>query len=176
VLLLRVSGEAEPVLMSPPDREAFLSALAAGRDADLSPPSVSEPRPWRLFKTALPVVALPVVAYVAFALLAAPRRLRYRIDGLELEVQLLLWRKRFPLAGATARRYTPRRAFKWAGTAMPGYAAGAFSVDGESTRVYASTVRQEGVLIEGARRVFISPRDVAGFLAALADQGVTVVG
>lgn len=176
VLLLRVAGEGRPVLVSPPDREAFLAALAAGRDADLSPPPVSEPRGWRLFKTAMPAVTVPVVAYVAFALLAAPRRLRYRVDGLELEVQLLLWRKRFSIAGASARRFTPKRAWKWAGTGMPGYFAGVFSVDGASTRVYASTVREEGVLIQGPKRVFVTPEDIPGFLGALSEQGVRVDG
>jgi hypothetical protein len=176
VLLLRMAGEERPVLVSPPDRDAFLAALAAGRDADLSPPPVPEPREWRLFKTALPAVAVPGMAYVAFALLAAPRRLRYRVDGLELEVQLLLVRRRFSLAGAAARRYTPKRAWKWAGTGMPGYLAGLFTVDGASTRVYASTVREEGVLLEGAKRVFVTPEDIPGFLGALREQGVRVDG
>lgn len=175
VLLLRVAGEARPVLVSPPDREGFLAVLEGGRDAELSPPPVREPRGWRLFKGALPVVVVPVLVYVAAALLAAPRRLRYSVDGLELEVQLLLLRKRFPLAGATARRYTPKRAWKVAGTGMPGYFAGAFSVGGASTRVYASTVREEGVLVEGPKRVFVTPEDVAGFLEALRQQGVAVV-
>ncbi len=174
VLLLRVVGEERPVLVSPGDPAAFLAAVAAGRDVDLSPPPVVEPFAWRLFKVAMAVMMVPLVAYVVAALAAAPRRLRYRVGDGVLEVQLLIWRRRFSLPGSTASRYTPRRAWKTAGSAMPGYYAGCFRVDGAATRVYASTVRDEGVMVDGERRVFVTPADLVDFLAELRRNGAMV--
>ena len=58
--------------------------------------------------------------------------------------------------------------------ATPSDDAGWFSLDGRRTRLYASTVRGEGVLVEGDRRVFVTPADAAGFLAALSAQGALV--
>ncbi|MGE5234835.1 MAG: PH domain-containing protein [Acidobacteriota bacterium] len=56
------------------------------------------------------------------------------------------------------------------GSAMPGYYAGRFPIDGGVTTVYASTLK-DGVLVEGGERVFVSPADGAGFVAALRDAG-----
>jgi hypothetical protein len=174
VLLLRVAGEPRPILLTPPDRAALLDALRSGREGDFSPPPRSQPLGWTLLAVLFFLVMLPTAGYVLLAVTRGSRRLRYRVAGGELEVQLLLWRRRFRLAGSRARRFTPRRVWKLSGAAIPGYAAGWFKVDGESTRVYATTVRQEGVLVEGERRVFVTPADVPAFLAALRGQGVHV--
>ncbi|HPC83230.1 MAG TPA: PH domain-containing protein [Thermoanaerobaculaceae bacterium] len=171
VLLLEVAGEDRPVLLTPPDRAAFLAAVQDRRDGDFSPPPYRQPAWWVLLKVFLVAATLPVAVYVGAAFFLASRRLRYRVGGGELEVGLLLLSKRFPLAGVHARRYTPSRALKWGGTAMPGYYAGRFSVDGVSTRVYASALRQEGVLLEGEPRLFLTPADIDGFLTALRDNG-----
>lgn len=172
VLLLDVAGEDRPVLVTPPDRAAFLAALQDRRDGDFSPPPYRQPPWWLVFKALIVVGTLPVAVYVGAAFFLASRRLRYRVGGGVLEVQLLLLRKRFPVTGLHARRYTPTRALRWGGTGMPGYFAGRFSVDGVSTRVYASAVKREGVLLDGKPRLFVTPADVDGFLAALGVNGV----
>ncbi|HNX51668.1 MAG TPA: PH domain-containing protein [Thermoanaerobaculaceae bacterium] len=172
VVLLRVEGEALPILVSPPDEARFLAALRERLDGDYSPGRASTPVSWRLFPLLLLIALLPAAAYVPLAAFAAPRRLRYRVANGELEVQLLVFRRRFPLAGRTARRYTPRSAWKVAGSGLPGYFAGSFAVDGQTARVYASVVKSEGVMIEGEPRVFVAPADTEGFLAALQRQGV----
>ncbi len=174
VLLLEVAGEDRPVLVTPPDRAAFLAALQERRDGDFSPPPYRQPAWWLVFKVLLVVGTLPVAVYVGMAFFFASRRLRYRVGGGELEVQLLLLRKRFPITGLHARRCTPTRALKWGGTGMPGYCAGSFSVDGTSTRVYASAIRREGVLLEGGPRLFVTPADIDGFLAALRANGARI--
>ncbi len=177
VLLLRLEGEERPVLVSPPDVAAFRAALVAGHGADLSPPRRSPPLSWRLLTLSMLAVVLPGAAYAVLAVVLAHRRLRYRVWGGELEVQLLLVRRRFRLAGATARRLTPSgRVWKIAGSAVPGYYAGLFSLAGGRARLYASTVKVEGVLVEGAARVFVTPADVPGFLAALRSHGARVEG
>lgn len=176
VLLLRVAGEERPVLLTPPDRAGFLAALQSRQDGDFSPPPYPQPAWWLLFKLLIVLGTVPVAVYVGAGFFLASRRLRYHVGGGELEIQLLLLRKRFPLAGLRARRYTPTRALKWGGTGMPGYFAGRFSVDGQATRVYASGIRQEGVLLEGDRRLFVTPADIDGFLTALHNEGVQTGG
>lgn len=172
VVVLRVDGEPLPILVSPPDHATFLAAMRERRDGDFSPGPVAAPAWWRLFKLAIFVVLVPAAAYVPLAAFLAPVRLRYRVEDGNLEVQLLVSRRRFPLAGRSARRYTPARAWKLAGSGLPGYFAGTFSVDGQITRVYASVVKTEGVMIEGEPRIFVAPADTDGFRAALRRQGV----
>jgi hypothetical protein len=60
-----------------------------------------------------------------------------------------------------------------AGTAMPGYYTGYFRADGQSTRVYATDLK-DGVLLEGPARIYLSPADPEAFLAALREEGGTV--
>lgn len=175
VLMLRVEGEPLPLLVTPPDHAAFLAALRNGSDGDFSPAPVATSALWIVLKVLLVLVVLPSALFVPLAAFYAPRRLRYLVEPGEFVVQLLVFRKRFPLAGRTARRYTPRRAWKRAGSGMPGYFAGSFSVDGESARVYASVIKAEGVMIEGAPRIFVAPADPEGFLEALHRQGVRIV-
>jgi len=175
-LMLRLTGEERPILLTPPDRAALGQALRDGRDGDFSPPTRRPPLSWVLFISALPLLVVPLAVYTAAAFFVAPGKLRYRVGSGQLEVQLLLVRRRFPLAGARARRHTPRRVWKLAGSALPGYLAGSFRADGVTTRIYATTARQEGVLLERGRRVFVTPADVPGFLQALERQGARIEG
>ena len=174
VLLLEVAGEDRPVLVAPPDRAAFLAALQSQHDGDFSPPAHRQPTWWLVLKGVLLIVTLPVVIYVGMAFFLAPRRLRYRLGGGELEIQLLLLRKRFPITALHVRRHTPTRALRWGGTAMPLYYAGSFSVDGIATRVYATTIEREGILLDGTPRLFVTPADIDGFLAAARANGAHV--
>jgi len=176
VLLLRVTGEERPVLLTPPNRAELAQALRDGREGDFSPPPRPQSTGWAAFTTAMPLLMLVLTAYVAAAFFMAPRKLRYRVGSGHLEVQLLLTRREFQLTGARARRHSPGRVWKVAGTALPGYLAGIFSAGGTMTRVYASTSSEEGVLLECKRRVFVTPADVPAFLDALQREGVTLVG
>jgi hypothetical protein len=118
---------------------------------------------------------LPSALFVPLAAFGAPRRLRYLVENGELVVQLLVLRKRFPLTGRTAQRYAPTKAWKRAGSSMPGYYAGSFSVDGQPARVYTSLIKTEGVMLEGEPRVFVAPADREGFLLALHRHGVRII-
>ena len=175
VLMLRAEGEPLPLLVTPPDYTAFLAALRAGSDGDFSPAPIAPSSLWTVLKVLLVLVVLPSALFVPLAAFGAPRRLRYRLESGELVVQLLVFRKRFPLAGRTARRHTPAKAWKRAGSSLPGYHAGFFSVDGQPARVYASVIKAEGVMLEGEPRVFVTPADPEAFLAALHRHGVRTV-
>lgn len=175
VLLLRAEGEPLPLLVTPPDYTAFLAALRDGSDGDFSPAPIAPSAVWTVLKVLLVLVVLPSALFVPLAAFYAPRRLRYRLESGELVVQLLVVRKRFPLAGRTARRHTPAKAWKRAGSGLPGYYAGSFSVDGRPARVYASVIKAEGVMLEGEPRVFVAPADTTGFLEALRKHGVQII-
>lgn len=174
VVMLRADGEPYPILVTPPDHATFLAAVRSGTDGDFSPAPVAPSAVWTVLKVLLVLVVLPSALFVPLAAFGAPRRLRYRLESGELVVQLLVFRKRFPLAGRTARRHTPAKAWKRAGSGLPGYYAGSFSVDGQPARVYASAIKTEGVMLEGEPRVFVTPTDTAGFLEALRRHGVRV--
>ena len=58
---------------------------------------------------------------------------------------------------------------------MPGYYTGFFRIDGESTRVYATDLG-DGVLLEGAARVFLTPEHPDAFLTSFRAAGGTVEG
>jgi hypothetical protein len=60
-----------------------------------------------------------------------------------------------------------------AGSAFPGYYTGLFREGGRNLRVYATDLRR-GVLLEGPQRVYLSPADREGFLAALQAEGARI--
>jgi len=126
--------------------------------------------------TAIKVLAfapLLLVPLLVATLFVAPGRLRYEVGQGELHVRMLAGTKRFPLAGATARRLTPGRIFKVAGNGLPGYYTGWYRLDGGSARVYATRL-VDGVLLEGTKRVFVTPADVDAFVEELKRNGASV--
>ncbi len=173
-VLLRRQGVPERVVLTPEDRADFLAVWAAGGTASFRPAAVPEGGLWWGLKL-LVLLPVPLVLVLPLLFFVAPSRLRYAVGGGFLEVRTLFGRKRFAVAGGTARAVSPRRCFKLVGSAFPGYYTGSFLVDGAATRVFATSLR-EGVLVAGERRVFVTPADRAGFLAALAEQGATVEG
>jgi hypothetical protein len=112
----------------------------------------------------LTLAALSLLVPAIFFL--APQRLRYRVRTSELVVSTMLRSRVFALDGVTAQKHRPDLGLKIWGSAFPGYYTGRFRLDGESTRVYA-TAKDEGVLLTGPYRLFVTPRDVEGFLLAL---------
>jgi hypothetical protein len=168
-VMLRVRGEERPVILSPAARTEFIGALHSRTPGTFPPvPAGRTPGWWGLLLGVFALLPVPLL----LVFFVAPGRLRYRVDGRTLEIRTLARRIPFSLEGARARRYRPARAWRMMGVGLPGYATGWFRFDGANTRVYASS--REGVLIENGRRLFVSPADTDGFLAALTAAGVTV--
>jgi len=123
--------------------------------------------------SALLIFVLISVALVEALVIVGPRRMRYLVGEGRLEVRTLYARRRWPVAGLRARRHRARVSLRLAGASMPGYYTGLFRADGKTTRLYATRL-EDGVLLEGPARVFLTPEDPGGFLAALREQGATV--
>ncbi len=168
-LVVRARGLEVPVVVTPPDRRAFLAAMGGGGPLSVAPRPVPAGEGMAIIRwtLALAVAGLPLL--LAF-LFIAPGRLRYVVRAGELEVAGLVRRRRWPLAGVTVRRFRPPSAFRLMGTALPGYYIGLFRMGGATVRV-AATHLEEGVLVEGRDSVFLTPADVDGFLAALEQGG-----
>jgi hypothetical protein len=171
-VLVEAAGRTRPTVIAPAHRDAFLAALEAGDTATFAPPPGTPMAGWTAIRVLsfVPLLLIPLLVGTFFV---APGRLRYAVEHGELVVRTLAATRRFPLAGATARRCTPGRALKVAGNGLPGYYTGFYRVDGASARVYATRLT-DGVLLEGERRVFVTPEDVDGLLAELHRHGARV--
>jgi hypothetical protein len=171
VLLVTADGEL-PIVVSPPDPEAFLAALESGKDFGIELPAADATliRALPLFGAAF---ALVTGGMVAALMLLGPGRMAYLVGEGQIEVRTLFGRKSWPLAGLRARPHRPAVTLRVAGTGAPGYYTGMFRVDGTLTRIYATDLKA-GVLLEGPARVYLSPEDVAGFLDAMRAAGAQV--
>jgi hypothetical protein len=168
-VVIRAGGEVMPIIIAPDNRDAFLAAI---RD-DLAMTFPTAVKPSGLHWPAL--VALAVVAWGAAAVLGtllflAPGRMRYLVRDGRLEVTTLFGTHAFPLAGASVRVHSPLTGERLSGVNLPGYCAGVMVFDRAPTSVYA-TVRESGVLLEGDERVFVSPADPPGLIAAAIAAG-----
>ena len=168
-VLVEAAGQTRPTVIAPADRDAFLAALAAGREATFAPPPGTPMAGWTAIRV-LALAPLLLVPLLVATFFVAPGRLRYEVGQGELVVRTLTGTKRFPLAGARVRRCTPGRILKVAGNGLPGYYTGWFRLDGGSAKVYATRLA-DGVLLEGARRVFVTPADTDAFIAELGRNG-----
>jgi len=169
VVVLRLAN-AKPVLLTPPDRRAFLEALASGRDMhQVQRPPVTGVG---FFAVKILVLLAPLTALlIPVVFLVAPDRLSYRLEPSALAVTTMLRTRHFAITGAIARPHRPRVGFKLWGTAAPGYYKGLFRADGANTKIYATSAK-EGVLIKGQDfRVFINPEKQAEFLEAFRSMG-----
>ncbi len=168
-LVVHGRGLDRPVVLTPPDRRAFLDAMAAGNEFRASPAPVEAGEGMAIIRwaLALALAGLPLLPALFFI---APGRLRYLVRPGELEVAGLLRRRRWPLAGVTVRRFRPTKTFRLMGTAVPGYYIGLFRMAGTTVRV-AATHLEEGVLVETHPRLFVTPAEVDAFLAALEEAG-----
>lgn len=148
--------------------------------------------PALLVITVLPCVALlpiivtgPIASILYFVgtyaglvllLLGVWRRMkkpmRYRIEGGTLIVPAYLKPVQMPIA--TTRVCTgPASGWKVSGTAVPPYCLGLFA-DGEGTFHMAATA-PDGVWVRGdQQRVFVTPADIPGFVAAMVAAGARV--
>ena len=172
-LLLALRSQELPVLVTPPDPEAFRAMLASGAGRIDLPAAVKGPVVKIVGLVFLLVLGSSCM--VIALMLLGPGRMRYRVGNGVFEVQTLFTRRSWPLADLRARRHTPHSPRRLAGSAMPGYYTGFFRLDGESARVYATDLGA-GVLLEGAARVFLTPEHPDAFLTSFRAAGGTVEG
>jgi hypothetical protein len=173
VVLLRASSEVTPVVIVPPDREAFIRALWAN-SSGVWEVSGRRTASWWLTLVTLLLLLVIVTAALVVVFFVAPARISYLVRAGVLEV---LW-----FGGSRQVRLTSCRAFKhWpilgerlAGVRLPGYVVGSWLLDSMATSVAASSF-EDGVIVEADGRMFVTPRDRDDFLAALAEAGATVV-
>ncbi len=172
-VVILASGETSPVAITPADRDAFLAALRGQNPGTFAPAGKRGQTWWFTLISVLLVLALVVLALVT-VFFVAPARLRYSIGDDVLEVSTLASRRRFPLTGARVRKHRPLQGARLSGVPLPGYQVGSWLFDSMATTVLAS-VREEGVLVEGEGRVFVSPQDADAFITAAVERGATVV-
>jgi hypothetical protein len=171
-VIIRAGGEVMPIIIAPGNRDGFLAAVRDG--LPMTFPTAAKPT--GLHWPAL--IALAVLSWGAAGVLGAllfvgPARLRYRVGDGRLEVATLLKRQSFTIAGFKVHPHSPLIGGKLSGVNLPGYCAGVVNFDRAPTSVFAS-VREHGVLLEGDERVFVSPADPAGLIAALVAAGAQV--
>jgi hypothetical protein len=171
-VVLKASGEVAPIVVTPPDGNEFIRALYAARPATFEAPS--NMRGAGIVVGVLLLVLLLVGAGLAAALWLAPSRLRYEVVGGQLVVQTLTRRVAFPVAGTRVKVHRPLMGDRLSGIHLPGYWVGSCTLDTMATTVYAS-VKDEGVLLEADGRLFLTPRDKEGLVAALEEAGATRV-
>ncbi len=173
-LLLDVRGQRESMLITPPDIAAFQASLESGAPARVALlPANKSP----VVEIVLATLALALIgaAMTSAAIILGPSRMRYVIEGGELRVRTIFGGRTLSLEGARAKACHPTSKRRLMGTAIRGYFTGRFSIDGETTHVYATNL-DSGVLVEGAERMFLSPANAEGFLASLHASGATVEG
>jgi len=171
-VVLATRGGDAPIVLTPPDRTAFLAQLAQQQETTVVLPPPSSGTLSRVLLGLACLVAVSVGLLVAL-LLRGPSRMRYRLEASALEVQTMFRTRRWSTVGWRARRHRPKVTLRLAGTAAPGYYTGLFRADGRTTRIYATQL-DDGVLIEGPARLFLSPEDPEAFLTELRRAGVVV--
>lgn len=171
-IIIEAGGETHPVAIAPADREAFMAAVR-GLVPGTFPTSAKPLGISRGMLAALVAVCWPLAAVFAFVGVMAPRGVRYRIAGGRLEAAGMFARHAVQLAGSKARAHQPLVGERLSGVGFPGYAAGAWIMDTAPTSVL-GTGKDDGVLVEGDTRLFVTPADRAEFLAALEAEGAFV--
>jgi Bacterial PH domain len=172
-VVIGTSGETHPVVVTPSDREGFMKALVAGTPSTFTPPGKRTSSWWFTLISLGVVLALVVLALVT-VFFVAPARLRYTVRDGTLQVGTLFSQRQIPLAGARAYKHRPLLGARLSGLPLPGYNVGSWILDTMATTAYASA-RNDGVLLERDGRFFVNPSDPDGFLAALAEEGATVI-
>ena len=171
-VLLQVTGQERPILVSPPDPDAFVTELKPGtNDSIVLPPG--DATVMRVVPGVGALVLVLSAVLLTMLFVVGPKRMRYVVADGELSVHTIFSRRSFDARELRARLHVPAVTLRLAGTAFPGYYTGLFRADGVTTRVYATQLKSEGVLLEGPARVFLSPEDPAALLKALGEAGAT---
>jgi hypothetical protein len=172
VVVLRAAGEAMPIVLTPPDPDAFTRALRAKTEMVIRLPAPDK-GPGSALLLGLGLLAMGAVVAVSLLLVLGPGRMRYEVGNGLLVVHSLFSTKRWIIAGARAGTYTPGRLWRVFGASAPGYCTGIYRESGKRTRVCATEIDRV-LLFEGAARIILSPEDRQGMLQALAAQGAIV--
>ncbi len=171
-VLVTASDGDLPVLVTPPDPEAFVQAIDAREDLSVALP-VGDTTLLRLLPGVVALFGLVSGGMAIATMLLGPGRMVYRIGEGKLEAATIFGHRSWPVHGLRARPHRAGAPRRIAGTAVGGYYTGLYRIDGKSTRIYATDLTS-GVLVEGPDvRVFVSPEDPRGFLDALAAAGAT---
>ena len=171
-VVMRVAGEERPIVVTPPDADAFIAAVQSGTEFGIELPAGSA-----LLLKVVPGMAAVLLllssGMIVAVFVAGPKRMRYVVEDGRLSVQTLFSKQSWPASELRARRHVPKVTMRLFGTAFPGYYTGLYRADGANTKVYATNLKS-GVLVEGPSRVYVSPADPEAFLAALREAGGTV--
>jgi hypothetical protein len=168
---LKTSGELAPIVVTPPDGTAFIKALWAGGKATFEAPRNLEGT--AAVTVALLLFLLGLGGGLVAALLIAPRRLRYEVSAGQLVVRTFRGQFRVPLAGARVKLHRPLHGDRLSGVNIPGYWVGSWTLDNMATSV-ACSAKEDGVMLEGDGRLFLTPQDRQGFVDALVAAGATL--
>jgi Bacterial PH domain len=172
-VLIHASDGDLPLLITPPDPDAFLDAMDRRQDVRITLPA-GDTTVLRLIPVGITILGLLVGGMAIATILLGPRRMVYRVGEGRLEAATIFGHRSWPLLEMNARPHRPRVTLRIAGTAINGYYTGLFTSDGVRTRVYATDLTA-GVLVEGpGLRVFLSPERRQDFLDALRAAGATV--
>lgn len=172
VVFLAFSSGAR-VLLAPQDPEAFLAAVLNRQQASFAlrvNPQAKRGIAWDLVVLVLLLPTAIVVGVLAL-IRKGPAKLAYAFEPGHLLVRTFARTKRFDLQGATAQVVEPRGLVRLAGSGFPGYYVGLFWYQKKPIWVYASDCTR-GILLEGKKRVFVTPEDEEAFLAMLREMGV----
>lgn len=164
------SSDGRPLVLSPADPEAFLTALRDGASGRFGATPAPPGGGWFVWVVG---VSLAVGAAVAGLLLLPIHRIGLAVGDGHLAVSAVGRTWRLPMAGATVEaRAVGRPAWRMVGIGLPGFHLGLYRIDGQNVRV-ALTDRARGVWVRpavGAPWV-VTPADPDAFVAALRDQG-----
>jgi len=169
-VVIHVGERERPVVITPSQQEAFLSAVAG--DGHYSETVLFDDAGgiWLALK-AMTALGLAVTLIIPLLFFFSPSRLRYRVTPGHVEIDLTFSTKEISVSNCIARIYNPETSSKVMGSSLPGYHSGRFSLDGMATRVYATRLT-DGILIESPDlRLFLSPEDPHVFLEALRALG-----
>jgi hypothetical protein len=173
VVLLRASSETTPLVIAPPDRELFIKALWANSPG-VWEVAARRPASWWLTLVALALMLIVVTAALVVAFFVAPARICYLVRAGALDVLWFGGARQVQLEKCRAFKHRPLLGERLAGVPLPGYVVGSWLLDSMATSVVASSL-EDGVIVECEGRMFVTPADRDGFLAALAQAGATVV-
>ncbi len=169
-VLVTASDGDRPVLVTPPDPQAFMQAVDARQDLSVALP-VGDATWLRMLPLGTAIFALVVGGMTVATLLLGPGRMVYRIGEGKLEAATIFGRRSWQVHGLHARPGSAGAPRRIAGTAVGGYHTGLYVIGGKRTRVYATDLTS-GVFVEAPEgRVILSHEDPAGFLDALAAAG-----
>lgn len=155
-------------VLTPADPAAFLAALDGGAGEFAAAPNPDSQTTGAILLLGLLLLPLVVIFPLIGRRLSQP--LVYRIVGATLSVPGNLWTTHLKLDGATFTHAPLGRAWRLAGTALPGLLLGAFRAGGKHVHVAARDLKT-GVRIDGTRSVYVTPADVDAFCAALVRGG-----